>query len=725
MSKNFSVALSLLLNSAQYTQGLRTAQSATQSFRSKLLSAFAPVAGIAAISVAIKSMVGVIFTQTKQLDSLSAGFKSVITDSNELSKVYSTLNNMAENYGISINTLKTEYLAFAAASKGTALEGEEAMKVFDALTFSMGKLGASEESTHRALIAVTQMMSKGTVASEELRGQLGEALPGAFNLAAKAMGTTTMGLGKMLKLGEVSASVMLPKLAAELNKTYRTGTDKIDTLTAAQGRYSTALTKLVADIEAAQVFKPLIDSGTKFLGILDEIAKSDGFKIWIKDTAKDLDDVLFVSLTKNISTLDKFRILIAKGLPFGNGEADEMILRAKAADDFDRQQKDAKEAIDGRYASLIRLNNEEFGKKKPAAVVKLTDEQIEKAQKEKTKVIEIEKNKRIKIAFDEYNKSTNIDKERILTQKTLAAELVAATKTAEVYKGTDNEVKTALDVSKALKAVNDNKLKDFDDFYNDELDLDDKVNATLLDQANKSFDDQSNALDKNLNTSLEASNTNLEDKKISKATFYKQEYAAQLEQLTKLLALEKSFGKDTTDTETKIAKLNTGNAKKGGGDTSEANAIKAGEEWGQFFSDGLASVTGDVAAAFGTALESGDWSNFGADARKAVGSFLMQMGQSLIIYGGIMEAFKKFAITNPGAAIVIGIAAVAAGAALMSSAAEGPSSGSSGSASSSSGGNSYNQPNMQAKDNKVVFEIKGDTLVGVLGNVTKRNNNFK
>lgn len=60
------------------------------------------------------------------------------------------------------------------------------------------------------------MISKGKVQAEELRGQLGERLPGAFNLAAKAMGFTTAQLDDMLKKGQVTAEDMLPKLAAVL-----------------------------------------------------------------------------------------------------------------------------------------------------------------------------------------------------------------------------------------------------------------------------------------------------------------------------------------------------------------------------------------------------------------------------------------------------------------------------------------------------------------------------
>ena len=66
-------------------------------------------------------------------------------------------------------------------------------------------MGLSVENQERAFLALNQMMSKGTVQAEELRGQLGEALPGAFGIMAKAVGVTEKELQNMMKAGEVLA----------------------------------------------------------------------------------------------------------------------------------------------------------------------------------------------------------------------------------------------------------------------------------------------------------------------------------------------------------------------------------------------------------------------------------------------------------------------------------------------------------------------------------------
>ena len=64
------------------------------------------------------------------------------------------------------------------------------------------------------------MISKGKVQAEELRGQLGERLPGAFQLAAKAMGMTTAQLDKFMADGKLTAEDLLPKLAKVMREDF-------------------------------------------------------------------------------------------------------------------------------------------------------------------------------------------------------------------------------------------------------------------------------------------------------------------------------------------------------------------------------------------------------------------------------------------------------------------------------------------------------------------------
>jgi tape measure domain-containing protein len=107
--------------------------------------------------------------------------------------------------------------------KSTNLEGEMGRKIFLGVSTAATTLHLSSDKVSRTFNALSQMMGKGKVQAEELRGQLGESLPGAFTLAAKAMGITTAQLNKMLDDGKVLPQELLPKLADELLKTFGPG----------------------------------------------------------------------------------------------------------------------------------------------------------------------------------------------------------------------------------------------------------------------------------------------------------------------------------------------------------------------------------------------------------------------------------------------------------------------------------------------------------------------
>jgi len=153
-----------------------------------------------------------------QLQKMETAFRSVagVNAGRELAFVREEANRL----GLDLGSAAGEYGKLAAAAKGTALEGEETRRVFTAVSEAATALGLSGEETSGALNALQQMISKGKVSAEELRQQLGERLPGAFQLAAKAMGVSTAELDKMMEQGQLTADDLLPKLAAALHDTY-------------------------------------------------------------------------------------------------------------------------------------------------------------------------------------------------------------------------------------------------------------------------------------------------------------------------------------------------------------------------------------------------------------------------------------------------------------------------------------------------------------------------
>lgn len=125
------------------------------------------------------------------------------------------IQDLTQITGMDTTETQAQFASFGASAKNTmGLEGSE--ELFKNLTGYARLMGRSDEQIQRALTALAQMASKGQVMSEELKGQLSEALPGATQAFAKALGLTEKQLFDKMKNGDVKASDALPKFAKEL-----------------------------------------------------------------------------------------------------------------------------------------------------------------------------------------------------------------------------------------------------------------------------------------------------------------------------------------------------------------------------------------------------------------------------------------------------------------------------------------------------------------------------
>ncbi|EFO1270326.1 phage tail tape measure protein, partial [Escherichia albertii] len=125
------------------------------------------------------------------------------------------IQDLTQITGMDTTETQAQFASFSASATTTmGLEGSE--ELFKNLTGYARLMGRSDEQIQRALTAVSQMASKGQVMAEELKGQLSEALPGATQAFAKALGLTEKQLFDKMKNGDVKASDALPKFAKEL-----------------------------------------------------------------------------------------------------------------------------------------------------------------------------------------------------------------------------------------------------------------------------------------------------------------------------------------------------------------------------------------------------------------------------------------------------------------------------------------------------------------------------
>lgn len=157
---------------------------------------------------------------TTDMQRMNTAIKAVSTSAGDFNNAQTLLLGTADRLGVSYEALAQSFKGIKAATNGTALEGKAMEKIFLSVVRASATLQLSADDTKGALLALQQMISKGTVSAEELRGQLGERIPGAFRLFAEAAGVSEQKLGDMLKQGEIAAVDILPKFADKLNAAF-------------------------------------------------------------------------------------------------------------------------------------------------------------------------------------------------------------------------------------------------------------------------------------------------------------------------------------------------------------------------------------------------------------------------------------------------------------------------------------------------------------------------
>lgn len=200
-------------------KGFNKAEKSAKSLNKTLLKVGASLLTVAAGVRAVGKASDVALDFTKVGNALLTVFGT----SEAVSKEWEFLNRISDTLGLNVLELSKQYTKVAAASKGTTLEGKGARDVLVGIAAASTALSLSADEAAGALRAVNQIISKGKVQAEELRGQLGERIPGAFQIAARAMNVTTSELDKMLETGKLLSTEFVPKFAAQLKKEFGGG----------------------------------------------------------------------------------------------------------------------------------------------------------------------------------------------------------------------------------------------------------------------------------------------------------------------------------------------------------------------------------------------------------------------------------------------------------------------------------------------------------------------
>ncbi|HFU2856872.1 TPA: tape measure protein [Enterobacter cloacae] len=186
-------------------------------------------AGGAITLAATVALSGKIMTTGQDFESAMSGLTAITGSTEKAAKEFEYLKEQSNRLGLDLLKTSKDYTQFA-ASVGDKLPKDQMRSIFEGASEWGLVTGASADEASRALKSLNQMMSKGTVMSEELKGQLSEALPGSVGLFVKALndmkGVTNLtekDLFKLMEDGKLFSKDILPHVAKQMKEAARNG----------------------------------------------------------------------------------------------------------------------------------------------------------------------------------------------------------------------------------------------------------------------------------------------------------------------------------------------------------------------------------------------------------------------------------------------------------------------------------------------------------------------
>ena len=235
-----------------------------------------------------------------KMESMKMSLEAAVGSAKKANEELKFLSKTSRELGLSFEASLSGFTQFSAAAKQTALEGKAVEKIFKGVASASTVMGLSADDQNGVFRALTQIMSKGKVAAEELRGQIGERLPGAFQIAARAMNMTTSELDKFMSDGKLLSEDFLPKFGAQLEKEMgQKAVKAAKTAQAEQARYNNEVLYLQTAINESG-----LDEFTKDFYQLGSVVLKEATH-WLHEwniQAKELQDI---KIDSNLETLNE------------------------------------------------------------------------------------------------------------------------------------------------------------------------------------------------------------------------------------------------------------------------------------------------------------------------------------------------------------------------------------------------------------------------------------
>ena len=254
MANNLSFSVRLELLAEKFKQQAESAKGALRGIQFQAIAmAGALGAGVTSLSGLLSSLVNT----AREAGRARVVLRNISSDAREYSRSLKFLTDLTDKYGTDLIGTTEAFAKFKAAATPAGIALAEQERIFSNISKAMASFGISGGEASLTMMAITQMMSKGKISSEELRRQLGERMPVAMQAMANAAGVSMAQLDKLLKEGKLRSADIMGKFSDELAKL--SGNTSTDNLESSLGRLKNAFTDLADSLHIYDNFKALVD----------------------------------------------------------------------------------------------------------------------------------------------------------------------------------------------------------------------------------------------------------------------------------------------------------------------------------------------------------------------------------------------------------------------------------------------------------------------------------
>lgn len=154
------------------------------------------------------SLPGQAFEAAKGLATYRNQLQAVTAESKTFDQSLAFVDNLAQRFNVPLESARQGFVKLYASMQPAGFGQGQIENLFTGISKAAAAFGLSADKVDRVNYAFAQMASKGQIMSEELKGQLGDVLPGALGLFAQAAQMSIPEFSKAMEDGAFKGKAM-------------------------------------------------------------------------------------------------------------------------------------------------------------------------------------------------------------------------------------------------------------------------------------------------------------------------------------------------------------------------------------------------------------------------------------------------------------------------------------------------------------------------------------